>query len=127
MPLRSLIVIFALLLAPLLVHAQCPGLTQQLTPYAKETLTISTTPKGFTASVYKPPGVTPALATFSIAGSNICYALVGTPTTTDCYPLFASPGSTASICGIDSITAFKAITLATDATVIVTYFKPRTP
>lgn len=125
MPYRMLLALLLLCLPTLSLAQTCPGLTQQLTAYAKEKLTVSTTPTALTASIYKPPGTTPAYASISLQGGDICYAVVGTPTTAECHPI--SNFATFPICGADSITAFKAITLNTDATIIVTYFKIKGP
>ena len=123
MPRVPLSLLLCCLLMPLLAQAQCPGVTTQLTPFATEKLTVSTTAKGLTASVYQPPGTTPALAQLSVGGGDICFSVVGTPTLTDCHPVASSGGTSFPICGVDSIKAFKMITLNTDANLFVTYYK----
>src|SRR4030095_1533342 len=62
---RRVCLLLLLLSLPALGRAQCPGTTTQLTPFATESLLIDGTVKGLTASIYKPSGVTPAMATIS--------------------------------------------------------------
>lgn len=103
--------------------AQCPGVTTQQTPFAREKLTISDTSVPLTASVYKPAGITPSMAMITIEGGGIRYDVISTPTATDGTPIVA--GASFPICGIDSIAAFKAIRVTTDAVLWVTYYKLR--
>jgi hypothetical protein len=126
MPGRAWLILTVLLL-PMVSHAQCPGVTTQQTPFAKETLTISTTVRPLTASVYKPSGTTPSMAIVSVEGGDIRYYVVGTPTATDGHPILGTPAQTFPICGIDSIAGFKAIRQSSDALLFVTYYKNRTP
>lgn len=108
-----------------LASAQCPGLTTQLMPYAEEVLTISSTPKPFTSSVYKTGNASPAMAVMTLEGGGIRYFLVGTPTATDGHPVpLLQP---VPICGVSSIQAFKAVRQDVDAKLTVTYFKLKTP
>jgi hypothetical protein len=126
MMLRWLLVSIGLLLLPALSQAQCPGMTAQQTPFATETLTVSTTAKAFTAAVYKPTAsVTVTMAMVSVEGGAIRYQVVGTPTATAGHPLSGTTGITFAICGVDSIAGFKAIRQTTDATLFVTYYKNR--
>jgi hypothetical protein len=125
MMLRWLLVSIALLWLPALIQAQCPGMTVQQTPFATETLTVSSTAKAFTTAVYKPSGVTVTMAMVSVEGGAIRYQVVGTPTATAGHPLSGTTGSTFAICGVDSIAGFKAIRQTTDATLFVTYYKNR--
>lgn len=112
---------YCLLLVPLLVHAQCPGMTTQQTPFAREQLTIGAVAQPLTASVYKPSGVTPSMAVLSVRGGDIFYEVVGTPTSTSGHPA----SGTFVICGFDSIAAFRAIRTVTDALLTITYYKPK--
>lgn len=115
--------LLALLSLPLVAQAQCPGVTTQLTPFASEHLTVGATVKTFTASVYKPPGITPSMAVVSVEQGTILYQVVGTPTPTVGHPVM--PPATFTICGIDSIAAFKAIRVSTDALLTVTYYRSK--
>jgi hypothetical protein len=120
---RAVLLLCCLVCVPLLASAQCPGVTTPLVPFATESLTVGATATALTNSIYKPSGVTPTLATLSVEDGAIRYMVVGSPTATDGHPVTA--GATFTICGIDSITAFKAIRVGTDAHVRVTYYKPR--
>lgn len=124
---RGLPVLLLLVFLPVLGNAQCPGVTTQLTPFAREQLTISTAPQPLTANVYKPSGTTPAMALISIEGGMIRYAVVGTPTTTTGHPVGGTLPQTLLICGLDSIAAFSAIRTTTDATLTATYYKVKGP
>jgi len=116
-----------IVLLPVLSHAQCPGVTVPQTPFAKETLTISTTVRPLTSSVYKPTGTTPSMAVVSVEGGDIRYYVVGTPTATDGHPIPGTPAQTFPICGLDSIAGFKAIRQTSDATLFITYYKNKIP
>jgi hypothetical protein len=126
MPLLLLCLLLALL--PVRVaHAQCPGVTAQLTPFATESLVIDGTVKGLTASIYKPAGITPSMATVSVEGGSIRYSLVGAPTSTSGHQVGGSPSQSMTICGVDSIAAFKATRIVSDANLFVTYYRPKSP
>lgn len=118
---RALLLLVFLLALARVSLAQCPGVTTQLTPFAKEKLTVSATAIPLTASIYKPSGVTPVLATLSVEGGTIRYQVVGSPTVDDGHPLVS--GAVLSICGLESIAAFKAIRIASDAILNVVYYK----
>jgi hypothetical protein len=114
--------LLALLLALLLAcaaSAQCPGLTTQVTAFATENLTVSTTPIALTTTIYKPSGITPAMAVISVKGDTINYDVVGTPTADLGHPA----AGTFVICGVDTIAAFRAIRITTDASLKITYYK----
>jgi hypothetical protein len=120
---RHLLLLCLCLAWPLAAAAQCPGVTTQLTAFATEQLTVGATVSMLTASVYKPSGITPAMAVVSVNGGAINYLEVGTPSPTTGHPI--SAGSTFPICGFDSIAAFKAIRVGADALLRVTYYKPK--
>jgi hypothetical protein len=103
--------------------AQCPGVTTQLRPFATEQLTISDTPLALTAAIYRPSGVTPILAMITVEGGAVRYADIGTPTASSGHPL---TNATVTICGLDSIAAFRAIRQgAADALLFVTYYRTK--
>lgn len=124
---RLVCLLLLLLVLPVLAHAQCPGVTAQLTPFATENLVIDGSVKGLTASVYKPSGITPSMATVSVEGGSIRYSVVGAPTSTSGHQVGGSPAQTLTICGVDSIAAFRATRIVSDATLFVTYYKPKSP
>jgi hypothetical protein len=117
----TLLLLGALMLAPELAPAQCPGMTTQQIAFAKERLTIGNVATPLTAGIYKPSGVTPTLAMVSVEGGAIRYEVIGTPTADD-----GHPGSgTFPICGFDNIAAFRAIRVGADAKLIITYYKAK--
>jgi hypothetical protein len=123
MPLASLCFLLCLFFCPTLAWSQCPAMTTQQTAFAQEQLTISDVAKPLTPAVYKPSGVTPSMAVVSVEGGTIRYLEIGTPT-----PLVGHPvggGTTFQICGFDSIAAFKAIRIVSDALLSITYYKPK--
>jgi hypothetical protein len=119
------LLLLCLLLLPALSQAQCPGVTSQQTPFATEKLTLSTTAMPLTASVYKPSGITPTMAVLSVEGGDMRYEVVGTPTANTGH--FVGGTTTFAICGLDSIAAFQSISVTTTATLVVTYYKNRSP
>jgi hypothetical protein len=123
-----LLLCLLLLLVP--VHwaqAQCPGVTVQLTGFAREELLIDATVKSLTASIYKPSGVTPTMATISVEGGSIRYSVVGVPTSASGHPVGGTPAQTLTICGAESIAAFKATRMTSDANLFITYYKTKSP
>lgn len=121
------LLLLSLLLWPALSQAQCPGVATQLTPYARETLTIVQTSTGLTQSIYQPPGTAPILAMLTIEGGDIRYQVVGSPTTALGHHLTGSPPQHLTICGLTSIQQFRAIAIAQAASLTVTYYKPHVP
>ena len=108
---------------PWLGFAQCPGMTTQQTSFATEQLTVSNAETSLTSAVYKPSGITPSMATVSVEGGGIRYQVVATAPATTGQPV--SGGATFTVCGFDSIAAFKAIRLGTDALLTIIYYKPK--
>jgi hypothetical protein len=100
-------------------------MTQQQTPFATEQLLVTGSVKTLTAAVYKPSGVVPSMATISVEGGPIRYTVIGVPTPSSGHP--AGGAQTLGICGIDSIAAFKAISVTTDATLTITYYRSKGP
>jgi hypothetical protein len=123
-----LLLCLLLLLVPVSwAQAQCPGVTTQLTGFAREELLIDDTVKSLTASIYKPSGVTPSMATVTVEGGTIRYSVVGAPTSSVGHPVGGTPAQTFPICGADAIAAFKATRITTDATLFITYYRPKSP
>jgi hypothetical protein len=124
MPWRFLLLL-GILCWPALSAAQCPGVTTQLTPYATETLTIAASPIALTAAVYQPTGTSPALAMLTLEGGDIRYQVVGTPSPTAGHQVPGTPPPTITVCGLSSIQSFRAVAIASPATLTVTYYRPR--
>ena len=112
---------------PSLARAQCSGLAAPPIAFAWETLTISSTAKSLTKTIYQPPGTVPILAIVTLEGGNIRYLETGTPTATSGHVLSVPVTTSFNICGLDSITHFQAIRVTTDVTATVTYYKIKTP
>jgi hypothetical protein len=119
-----LVLLTGLLLGPLRVGAQCPGVTTALAPFASETLTVSTVVQALTAAKYQQASGTAVLATIQVQQAPLVYSVTTAPTSSSgtIKGTFAEFG----ICGLDSIKAFKAIRFSTtDSVVVVNYYKPR--
>jgi hypothetical protein len=112
-----------LLLLPWLVHAQCPGLTTVLVPFAKEKLTVSTVPKSLTQAIYQQSTGVAALATIQVQDAPVLVTDVGVPTLTEGTVLQTL--QSVPVCGIDAIRAFRAIRQSTDAVLIVRYYRAK--
>jgi hypothetical protein len=121
------VVLAVLLLAPLALRAQCSGISAPPMPFAWEVLTIGAVPQALTPAKYQPVGSAANMAMVSIEGGDIRYLVVGIPTSTDGHPVGSSPPQTFFICGLDSIKAFKAIRVTTDAKATISYYKPKSP
>ena len=121
------LLLLPVLLWPALSLAQCPGVTTQLTPYAKETLVIASTATALTPSIYQPPGQSPALAQLTVEGGDIRYQVVGNPTIALGHHVPGSPPQQLTICGLASIQQFRAIAIAANASITATYYRPRSP
>jgi len=128
-PLRAVawVVLAMLLLAPVALRAQCSGISSPPMPFAWEALTIGAVPQALTPAKYQPVGTAANMAMVSIEGGDIRYLVVGTPTASDGHPVGSSPPQTFFICGLDSIKAFKAIRVTTDAKATISYYKPKSP
>ena len=118
---RLLVVV--LVLVPMLTYASCPGVTTQVTPFAAESLTVGAVAQPLTASIYKPSGVTPSLALVSVEAAPIRYHVVGMPSASSGHTVLAP--TTFTICGLDTIAAFRAISLGGDAVLTITYYRPK--
>jgi hypothetical protein len=94
-------------------------------PFDEEKLTISATAVGLTAAKYSQPSGVAVLAVVQVQDSSIGTRVAGTPAAN--FATIFSTGSGFAICGLDSIKAFRAIRLTTDATLIVQYYRSKTP
>jgi hypothetical protein len=121
------LLLLGVLLLTRAAHAQtCPGMTVQATPFAEEALTINDTASGLTAAVYHTASSVATLATIQVQNAPVSVRVTGVPTTTD--GRFLSTWSSFTICGLDSIAAFRAIRLSsTNARLWVSYYKSRAP
>lgn len=120
---RWLLVLLGVLLLPVGVQAQCPGLTAPPIPFAKEVLTISDTAQALTEAIYKPSGITAVLAIISLEGGEVRYQVIGTPTAADGHPI--ANHVTFTICGFDAIRAFRAIRVTNDVRATTTYYRTK--
>jgi hypothetical protein len=100
--------------------ADCPQPSAGVTPLEEETLVVGTTALGLTPAKYKPSGAVASIAVIQVQTTGITYRLRGTPTVGG--GAVVDAGSSFHVCGIDSITAFRAISSGS-ATLFITYYK----
>ena len=127
---RFLLLIVAVLALASHAEAQCTGVNDVLTPYAAESITVSSTALGFTAATYS-PGVgstggldpnPPRMAVGVLETDQVRFLLHGgTPTSS--VGLLVSSGSSITVCGATAIKNFRAIRVTGDATLQVIYFR----
>ena len=113
---------------PLFAVAQCQGQTTQPVPFAEERVLVGSIAVGLTPAQYQQAGNVAALAVIQVQDAAIVYRVAGVPAST---PMIVGTVTAAwsplSICGIDSIRAFKAIRLNADAALWVSYYKSKQP
>ena len=113
---------------PCLASAQCQGQTTQPVPFAEERVVVGSSAVGLTPAQYQQAGNVAALAMIQVQDASIVYRVAGTPASTPTIiGIVAATWSPLSICGIDSIRAFKAIRLSSDAALWVSYYKSKQP
>lgn len=104
------------------ILATCEGFNNPATPFAKETLTVSSTALPFSSTVYNP-------AT-AIAPARIAYVTVETDTIrwwkdgstpTNLLGHLQAVNSNFEVCGNTAITQFRMIRVTGDSTVHITY------
>jgi hypothetical protein len=113
------------LFRPQPAHALCNGLLgNELTAIGFETLTVSSTAKTLTATVYAPSGLTPAkVAIISVETNQIRFRVDGVAPTSSVGQLVAV-GNQLEVCGQNAIQALQMIRQpAADATIMVHYYK----
>lgn len=123
---RAKIILLLALLLPIAAEAGPGGCTNHatLTPFAFETITVSTTSIGFTAATLAPSGSNPAeMAIVSVESNPVRYRLDGlAPSSTVGHPAVA--GDALTVCGTLSAKALRFIRSgAVDATLSVTYYR----
>lgn len=124
----GMILLVAVLLAPVGVQAQCAGFSAPPVPFAKEVLTITDSVTSLSQSIYQSGGYAAVQAIVTLEGGAIRYDEVGTPTATTGHYVATVPGMAFPICGLDSIRAFKAVRVATqNATASITYYRTKSP
>lgn len=103
--------------------ATCHGLSFTPQPFAKETITVSSTAIGFTSATYAPAGALRAsVAYITIETNSIRFWSDGsTPTAAVGHP--APAGQAIEVCGVPAINQFLMIRQSADATASVTYFR----
>ena len=116
---RLWLLLLALLLLPALVQAQCPGITTALVPFQEEVVPVSTAIAMLTANLYK----NATAASITVRGGAVNFFFILTPTPTSGHRM--TTGVLYPVCGNESIKAFRAVRETTDATLAVTYFKPK--
>lgn len=119
-----LALLLVLLLVPVAWAQTCPGLTQPVKCYNKETLTVGATAVPFTSSVYTSGG-SPSLAVVTLETDSIRYWDTGATPTSSVGHLITLPSGISSVsfsvCGGDSVRAFKAIRVTNSASLTVSY------
>jgi hypothetical protein len=94
-----------------------------LVPFAFETITVSTTAIGFTASKYQPTGLQPAaLAVVTLESNDVRYRSDGLNPTASVGHVLASAGAV-TVCGLQSLQQVRFIRVSADATAQVSYFR----
>lgn len=121
------LILLSYVLCPSLVSAQCSGITTPPVPFNWEVLTIGTTATALTAAKYQPAGSAANMAQLTVESGDIRYLVTGNPTATDGHYVGSFPPQTFTICGLDSIKAFRVIRVSSDAKLTVTYYKTKSP
>lgn len=101
----------------------CPENLKGYIPLDYEALTVSTVAVPFTAAKVRQATGNAAYAFVTVETNTISVAQVGVPTASVGHQWVA--GSVFGVCGLDAITAFRAIRVTADATMKVTYYKAR--
>jgi hypothetical protein len=128
------ILLIGLLFLPVKAHALCNGLLQtELTPFAFETLTVSTTAKTLTATVWAPNGVTSVpvakVAIITVEANPLRWRADGLAPTSSTGILVAGAAAPAQpsqieVCGQAALLLMQMIRQgAADSTIMVQYFK----
>ena len=115
--------ILALLATP--AGAVCNGLVSQpVTAFAFETITVSTTSIGFTASLAYPTGADAqsVVAIVTTETNSIRFRTDGIAPTASVGHLVVA-GSTIEVCGLPAAKAFRMIRASADATISATYYR----
>ena len=124
----ALAAVMLLILPSMVVPVQaqsCTGWSNQLVPFAFESITVSTTPIGFTTATINPDNLTKAAyAFFTVETADGRYRVDGVDPTDAVGHVFddAAPGY--FVCGTVAVSQFRAIRSGgSNATLRVTYFK----
>jgi hypothetical protein len=97
-----------------------------LAPFADEVLTISSTAKALTATVYAPAGVQPAdMAVCTVETDSVRYRVAGVPTAAIGQLVIATATAPASltVCGNLSLRKVLFIRVTTDASLSCSYYR----
>lgn len=123
--LSVLVVVLVCGFVPPTAHSQtgsgCAGVVRPLTPYATETLTVSSAAKTLTVSVMLPGGRRPTVAQLTTETDALRYYVDGT-TPTNAVGHLIPVNSTILVCG-PSIGRLKMIRVTNDVTVTVSYYE----
>lgn len=123
--LKRLLFLGLLALAASPAHALCNGLmAQSVTPFAYETVTVSTVSIGFTAATAYPTGSdAPAIMAIATTETNsLRFRSDGIAPTAAVGHLVAA-SSSIEVCGAQAVRTFRMIRASADATVQVSYFR----
>lgn len=94
-----------------------------LVPFAFETITVSSSAIGFTATVYQPAGsIAPDMAVVTTETNDMRYRSDGINPTASVGHVLASAG-TLTVCGAQSIKQVRFIRVSADGTAQVTYYR----
>jgi len=121
----SLILLLSLIGSTPRANADCyTDRTSDLTAYAFETFTVSSTSLGFTSSVYNPIASTtrPRMAVVTLETNSIRIRLDGTDPTASVGHLVTA-GQEIDVCGLNTMLTFRMIRVTSDAVVMITYFR----
>ena len=102
----------------------CPGIDGELVAMSDEAITVSSTAIGFTAGKIRIGALTARVAVFSTETNSVRYRVEGDNPTSSVGHLVVA-GSHAAVCGLQPMTAFRAIRVSGDATLYVTYYRRR--
>ena len=131
-PMTIVLALAAALVIPVAANAQCPGVYKVATPYADETLTVSSasaipfTAAKVHATIVNADGTArrarPIAADVSTTGGTLRIFVTGTtPTTTLGHAI--SAGTMFTICGGAAIDRFRGIAASSTVTLTVTYWE----
>jgi len=123
--LKRLVLLGILVLGASPAHALCNGLvSSSVTPFAFETITVSTVSIGFTAATaYPTGGDAPAImAILTTETNSIRFRSDGAaPSSTVGHLVAAS--SSIEVCGAQAVRTFRMIRASADATIQATYYR----
>jgi hypothetical protein len=103
-------------------EAACTGINVQVTPFAYEDITVSSTAIGATAATINSATGKAAYALFTTETNPLRYTVDGTTPTATLGHL-VSAGQQIEVCGFVAVSQLRMIRTGSDATVRATYYK----